>query len=186
MPLSKSLESIPFNPKIECTLTRICKEKVTMAAHQLEVPPKALRGYAIPSIDDTVLSIRRLTILAENFKIKAAIIRMVEQSVQFGGLSQETWAYKLATFLVICDTFKHNGATDDASHLHLFPFSSRDKVKAWLNFLPPRIITTWEELAQKFLTKYFFLAKMAKLRKDIISFSQFDGEWLYETWERYK
>ena len=55
-----------------------------------------------------------------------------------------------------------------------------------MNSLPPGIITTWEELAQKFLAKYFPPAKTAKLRNDITTFIQFEGESLYEAWERYK
>ena len=51
--------------------------------------------------------------------------------------------------------------------------------------LPPGIITTWDSLAQKFLAKYFPPAKIAKLRNDITSFSQFENESLNEAWERY-
>ena len=86
----------------------------------------------------------------------------------------------------ICDTFKHNGLIDDAIRLRLFHFSLRDKAKVWLNSLPLGIITTWEELAQKFLAKYFPPTKTAKLRNDITTFIQFKGESLYEAWERYK
>ncbi|WRX31367.1 Reverse transcriptase domain - like 10 [Theobroma cacao] len=76
--------------------------------------------------------------------------------------------------------------TDDAIRLRLFPFSLRDKAKSWLNSLPNGSITIWEELTQKFLTKFFSPAKTAKLRNDITSFTQFDGESLYEGWERFK
>ena len=86
-------------------------------------------------------------------------------------------------FLEICDTFKHNGASDDAIRLRLFPFSLRDKAMGWLNALPTRSITTWDDLAQKFLAKFFPPAKTAKLRNDITSFLQFDNESLYEAWE---
>ncbi|XP_050259914.1 uncharacterized protein LOC126704981 [Quercus robur] len=111
---------------------------------------------------------------------------MIQQTVQFEGLSQEDPNVHIANFLEICDTFKHNGVIDDAIRLRLFPFSLRDKAKVWLNSLPPGLITTWEELAQKFLAKYFPPAKTAKLRNDITTFIQFEGESLYEAWERYK
>ncbi|XP_023886157.1 uncharacterized protein LOC111998291 [Quercus suber] len=104
---------------------------------------KALRDYAMPSVNGATSSIRRLAIQANNFEIKSAIIQMIQQTVQ-------------------------------------------DKAKVWLNSLPPGIITTWEELAQKFLAKYFPPAKTTKLRNDITTFIQFEGESLYEAWERYK
>nr|XP_023870464.1 uncharacterized protein LOC111983048 [Quercus suber] len=100
---------------------------------------KALRDYAMPSVNGATSNIRRLAIQANNFEIKPAIIQMIQ-----------------------------------------------DKAKVWLNSLPPGIITTWEELAQKFLAKYFLPAKTAKLRNDITTFIQFEGESLYESWERYK
>ncbi|WRX19568.1 Retrotransposon gag domain - like 10 [Theobroma cacao] len=74
-----------------------------------------------------------------------------------------------ANLLEICDTFKHN-----------------DKAKAWLNALPISSITTWDDLAQKFLAKFFPLAKIAKMRNDITSIIQLDSKSLYKAWERYK
>ncbi|KAF7800664.1 uncharacterized protein G2W53_044874 [Senna tora] len=86
----------------------------------------------------------------------------------------------------ICDTFKHNGVSDDAIRLRLFPFSLRDKAKVWLQSLLERSISTWEELAQQFLTKYFPPGKTAKMRNDITSFVLLDNESLYEAGERFK
>ncbi|KAL5578388.1 hypothetical protein UlMin_020087 [Ulmus minor] len=79
-----------------------------------------------------------------------------------------------------------NGVTDDILKLKLFPYSLRDRARAWLNSLPFDSITTWNDLAEKFLMKYFPPTKNAKLRNDITSFQQLEGESLYETWERYK
>ena len=47
-------------------------------------------------------------------------------------------------------------------------------------------IITWEDMAQKFLSRFFPLAKTAKLRIEITNFYQQDGETLYDAWERYK
>ena len=90
---------------------------------------------------------------------------MIQQTVQFWGLSQEDLNVHIANFLEICDTFKHNGVTDDAIRLRLFHFSLRDKAKVWLNTLPPGLITTWEELAQKILAKYFPSCKYSKVKE---------------------
>ena len=48
---------------------------------------KALRDYAMPSVNEATSSIRRLAIQANNFEIKPAIIQMIQETVQFGGLS---------------------------------------------------------------------------------------------------
>jgi len=50
----------------------------------------------------------------------------------------------------------------------------------------PNSFTTWDALSKAFLNKYFPPGKTAKLRTEITSFVQRDGESLYEVWERYK
>src|SRR5262249_47021317 len=102
-------------------------------------------------------------VAANNFEIKPAIIQMIQNSVQFSGLSIEDPNAYIASFLEICNTFKSNGVSDDAIRLRLFPFSLRDRAKGWLNTLPSGSITTWDGLAEKFLTKYFPPSKTAKL-----------------------
>ncbi|XP_073135969.1 uncharacterized protein [Henckelia pumila] len=61
-----------------------------------------------------------------------------------------------------------------------------DKAKAWLTNLPAGLITTWDDLAKDFLTKYFPPSKSMKLRDDITTFAQGEQEKLYESWEHYK
>ena len=145
------LEQTLFDPEIERTLHQLKKEKKkeanTSLSNMADQEQKVLRDYATPSVNGATSSIRRPAIQANNFEIKPAIIQMIQQTVQFGGLSQEDPSVHIANFLEICDTFKHNGVTDDAIRLRLFPFSLRDKAKVWLNSLPPSLITTWEELA---------------------------------------
>jgi len=67
-----------------------------------------------------------------------------------------------------------------------FPFSLRDKTKIWFKSLPNESIATWDEMANKFLTKYFPPAKSAKFWGDITTFTQFVTEFIYDDWERYK
>ncbi|XP_021292478.1 uncharacterized protein LOC110422787 [Herrania umbratica] len=104
----------------------------------------------------------------------------------FGGLPNDDPNAHIINILKICDTFIANGVADDAIRLRLFPFSLRDKAKNWLNSLPAGSINTWDNLAKKYLAKFFPLTKLAKMRNDIASFMQFDSESLYEAWERYK
>ena len=62
---------------------------------------------------------------------------MIQSSVQFGGLANDDPNLHIANFLEIFYTFKHNGVTDDAIRLRLFPFSLNNKANAWLISLPP-------------------------------------------------
>ncbi|XP_048140761.1 uncharacterized protein LOC125316465 [Rhodamnia argentea] len=147
---------------------------------------RTLKDYAAPTIQGSTSSIGRPTIQANNFEIKPSLIQMLQNAVQFGGLPNDDPNIHLDAFLEICDTIKYNGVTDDAIRLRLFPFSLRDKAKSWLTSLPAGSITTWDDLAQKFLSKYFPPAKSAKMRNDISTFVRMDGESLYEAWERFK
>ncbi|KAK5772406.1 hypothetical protein PVK06_048694 [Gossypium arboreum] len=148
--------------------------------------PRTMYDYAKPSLTGTESSKVRPAIAANNFKLKPNTIQMIQQFVQFDGLQDEDPNTRLVNFLEFCDTFKINGVSDDAIHLRLFPFSLRNKAKPLLNSLPRGSITTWEQMTEKFLLKYFPPAKMAKLCNDISSFVQMDLETLYNAWERYK
>ena len=80
-----------------------------------QVPNRALKDYSIPNM--TISSIRRPAIQANNFEIKPAIIQMIQNSVQFAGLANDDPNIYIVNFLGICDTFKHNGVSDDAIRL---------------------------------------------------------------------
>ncbi|XP_075486357.1 uncharacterized protein LOC142525962 [Primulina tabacum] len=108
---------------------------------------------------------------------------MVQQN-QFAGTAIADPHVHLRTFLEITDTVKINNVPDDIIRLHLFPFSLRDKARGWLQSLPLGSIITWQELATKFLSKYFSLAKSAQLKIEISTFRQTDFDQLYEACER--
>ena len=79
-----------------------------------------------------------------------------------------------------------NGVTKDVIRMRLFPFSLRDRARGWLQSLQPGSIDSWEELAQRFLSKFFPPSKTSQLRGEIAQFRQMDFEPLYEAWERFK
>ncbi|KAL4314874.1 hypothetical protein AHAS_Ahas15G0128700 [Arachis hypogaea] len=47
-------------------------------------------------------------------------------------------------------------------------------------------LDTWDKVVTEFLTKIFPPKKLTKLRVEVQTFRQKDGETLYEAWERYK
>ncbi|XP_073152752.1 uncharacterized protein [Henckelia pumila] len=95
---------------------------------------------------------------------------LIQLQARFGGTSVEDTYAHLERFLPICDTFKVN---------------EKDALE-WLDDLPTGSITTWTELVQTFLNKYFPPTKMAKLFSDIISYRKKDRESLHAAWIRFK
>ena len=189
---SRSADLLPYDTEIERTLRHIRRdnrqrEQVEEMANednrQIQGVQRALRDFSIPRIQEP--PIVRPAIQANNFELKPALIQMV-QSSQFGGYSNESPDDHLAGFLQYTNTVKQNGVTDDAIRLQLFPFSLRDKARAWFHSLPQGSVTTWEDLSTKFLRRFFPPARTAKLRSDITNFTKFSGESLYEAWERFK
>lgn len=144
-----------------------------------------IRYHFRPVISANYSDITRGTIHANNFELKSALIHMVQQN-QFGGAATSDPNMHQRTFLEIADTVKINGITDDTIRLHLFLFSLRNQARSWLQSVSSGSIDTWEDMAVKFLAKYFSPATSVELKIEISTFRQNEFEQLYEAWERYK
>ena len=57
---------------------------------------------------------------------------------------------------------------------------------AYFQSFAPYSISSWNDLTQKFLAKYFPPSKTLQLKSEIAQFHQQDFEPLYEDWERFK
>lgn len=117
--------------------------------------------------------------IGKNNEAFALLARLLHKSL-IKGMSDDDPNLQLVSFLEVCETFKINGVTSDAIQMRLFPFSLKDRAKEWLQFMPHESITTWEELATKFLARFFPPARTTKLRSEINNFGQYDMESLYE------
>ena len=105
---------------------------------------------------------------------------MIQSIVQFYGMLNEDLNDYIANFMEICDTLKYNGVSNDALRLRLFPFTLKDKARAWLKSQLPGSFTNWDDLARAFLEKYFCPSKTAKVVKELTLFQQFENESLSE------
>ena len=186
---SQNLELIPYDPEIERTLRALRKalrsaesQSSTMAHDDANRP---LKDFALPKATGIHIVITRPTVEANAFHLHPSLIQMVQNSA-FAGSPMEDPHDHLSNFMDIAGTLKINGVTDEAIRLKLFPFSLSGKARSWLSSLPQNSITTWDDLASKFLTRFFPPAKTAQLRNAISNFGQQYHESLYEAWERYK
>ena len=116
------------------------------------------------------------------FEIKTSTISHLPN---FYGKSNEDPYQHLNEFNDLCTTFNVQHLTENALKLRLFPFSLKDKAKQWLNSLPSNSITTWAQLHQAFLTKFYPIRKTMEMRNAITNFVMLDGESFHETWERF-
>ncbi|GKV45791.1 hypothetical protein SLEP1_g52835 [Rubroshorea leprosula] len=92
MTRSSGGDLVPFYPKIERTFREFLREQeqnIMAKEGEGQNNARTLSLYATPSIEGIASSIRRLAIQANNFEIKLVIIQMVQQTVQFSGLSNE-------------------------------------------------------------------------------------------------
>lgn len=137
-------------------------------------PPRPLNSYAIPSQDEPHNNIVAPAIEANNFELKPSLLSAVQQN-QFSGGPTDDPNLHLSIFLQYADTVKANGVSTEAIRLRLFPFSLRDRARAWLQSLPSNSITTWDELKKVFLSRYFPPSKTAMLRAQINAFRQKDN-----------
>ena len=129
-------------------------------------------------------TIRRPPIQVNNFELKGVTLQMLH-NIKFHGLPSENPNPHLTSFIEVCDTVKYNGVIEEALRLRLFPLSLSDRAKHWLTSQPPDSITSWNNLVQKFLIKFFPPAKISQLVQEINTFRQFEGENLAEAWERF-
>ena len=178
---------VPFDPEIEAAARRRNSEarRKRQAEANMAQDNRVLRDYILPQAAGVTSSIVSPAVEANNFELSPALISFVERE-QFAGHPSENPNAHIRRFLAKCDTIKINGASNDAIRLRLFPFSLRDRASDWLQNEEPNSFTTWDALSRAFLSKYFPPGKTAKLRAEITSFAQRDGESLYEAWERYK
>ena len=142
-----------------------------------------LEEFALPP---TVvqIAIRRPPIQANNFELKSVTLQML-QNILFHGLPNENPNMHLTNFLEVCDTIKYNRVTEEALRLRLFPLSLGDRAKHWLTSQPPDSFISWNDLVQKFLTKFFPPSKIAQLVQEINTFGQQEGENLAEARDRF-
>ena len=74
----------------------------------------------------------------------------------------------LNSFADLCDMKKKKDVDNDIVKLKLFPFSLRDRAKAWFLSLPKNSLDSWNKCKDAFISKYFPPAKITSLLGTIL------------------
>jgi hypothetical protein len=127
--------------------------------------PVLLRDHYLPSTYYSPSCLQLPNVTVANYEIKSSIIQMLPS---FYGLNNEDPYKHIDEFLEIYSTIKLQGFSKDALRMLLFPFSLKDKAKHWLKSLEPNNVTSWTQMQQEFLKKYFLISKTNQIRKATI------------------
>ncbi|XP_021818812.1 uncharacterized protein LOC110760797 [Prunus avium] len=136
----------------------------------------------IPTIPTSPSSIV-LPAAARNYELKNIHFNMMPS---FHGLSSEDpLAHIRDIFNMVSNMALTEGVTEEHLRMKVFPYTLKDKAKMWLNSLRPGLLTSWTEVQNKFLEKFFSTQKTDALRDKIMQFSQQADESFSEAWERF-
>ncbi|GJR17013.1 mitochondrial proton/calcium exchanger protein-like protein isoform X1 [Tanacetum coccineum] len=131
-------------------------------------------GVSRPKIEDK-----------DSFELKGQFLKELRTNT-FSGSDHEDVNEHIEKVLEIVDLFHIPNITIDQVMLRAFPMSLTGAASRWLRNKPSGVITTWEDLKTKFLSKYCPPARTAKKMEEIKNFQQESDENLYQAWERFK
>ncbi|GJZ73506.1 reverse transcriptase domain-containing protein, partial [Tanacetum coccineum] len=100
--------------------------------------------------------------------------------------STRTVAPTLNSAIVQLPIFDNFHIMEEEVKLRTFPFSLSGEAKTWMNELNEGTITSWNEMREAFISRYFSPAKFKRLLNEIHSFHQLDHETFVDAWLRMK
>lgn len=186
---SQNLAVVVYNPEIERTLRRLHKQaeraKRLESVNEMGDEPvrRPMKDSFVPQNLNQPSCIAYQPNVQGSFNLSPQLLNMVPH---YRGTPSEDPYLHIRDFFDLCKTQNIQSLTTEGIRLILFPFSLKDNAKLWLNSLAAGSITTWEQLATKFLKKFFPAQKTRQLKREIQTFQQKDGDLFFEAWEHFK
>ncbi|GJT52520.1 zinc finger, CCHC-type containing protein [Tanacetum coccineum] len=150
-----------------------------------ENPIRTLGDYSKPSHEGYRNTIE-LPVGKNVVPLRSDTIRLVQNGCSFHGLRSEDPNQHLKDFLKLVDSLNLDDKIGKKRACVYFNISLRDQASNWLERLPARSITTWEDLTTRFLAQFFPLGRTAKLHNYMLMFKQHHRESLSEAWTYFK
>ena len=101
----------------------------------------------------------------------------------FYGIPNVNLLIFIRDFYTTVQTFPLQGLMKDQLKMRYFPYTLKDKAKAWLMTPPPNSLRTWEVVYEKFMGKFYSYQKTTELRTKIATFAQIEGELFHKAWD---
>ncbi|GJS57233.1 uncharacterized protein Tco_0652017 [Tanacetum coccineum] len=181
----QEVRELEYDPKIEKTAKRLRNrpgreifKKVTISDEEEEnmANERTLWEMATQNINQQPLCIQYPP-LTFQFELKSRLIHLLPT---FCGLAGEDPHKHLKEFHVIRSTMKLREGKEEQIKLRAFLFSLAVKAKYWLHYLPSGSKTTWDQMKQQLLKKFFHASRTANIRKDICITEQLLIQYFYE------
>ncbi|KAM2120841.1 hypothetical protein FF1_017963 [Malus domestica] len=186
---SQFAQLVQFDPKPERTLRKQRWEQFLSVSESEET-----MAFAMPEAGQPL----RQTLAARANELPSCVVypedegdtfeirhHMLEILPTFHGLAHDDPNMNIIEFLMGCKNILVKGFSAKSIKLRLFPYTLKDKAKTWLFTLPSGSITSWAQLSEKFLSKFYPASKTLDIRTKILSFVQKPNEEFHEAWERF-
>nr|GEZ61042.1 reverse transcriptase domain-containing protein [Tanacetum cinerariifolium] len=165
-------------PSIEELL--VVTSKIDISEKKFETPPDSPPVIVIEPDDQPMWSSTRTVIptpssaivqirFPNNFRIKGTHMQVIQDD-QFDGRIRSDPHRHVANFLEISNLFQYSRNQEEGVMLRTFPFSLTREAKTWKNELDEGTITSWNEMREAFISRYFSPAKFKRLLNKIHSF----------------
>ena len=141
-----------------------------------------LREFARPIVGASGSCIR-LAEAARNYELKGMYYNMLPS---FYGLPNEDPLGFIREFYSVIQQMPLGVLNQDQLRMRCFPYTLKEKAKMWLLSLPDGSLTTWTDIYNKFMAKFYSPQKTSALRQKLATFNQQEGEPFHEAWERFK
>jgi hypothetical protein len=130
----------------------------------LEYKEMSLRELAMSSMEDFEMQKSDLTLATTHYELKHGIIKLVATS-PFRGLEDDNPYRHIEGFTMICNTVQQEGVLAAWFKWNLFPFSLEVESRRWHKLASIEAKGNWDELMNKFLSKFFPVSKVQYLRR---------------------
>ena len=123
--------------------------------------------------------------MGDNFSIKSEHLKIIRDNCFDGVLKSDPHEHVLE-FTEFCKMFSYGAGSSEGVKLMLFPWSLTGEAKFWLKELEPNSITTWDQLRELFVRRFFPHELSRVIYANILTFKQSENETLIEAWVRLK